>query len=94
MSIIDNPTYKFIDENLEQYTFPSALHPTQVHYIDRCDGNEWKLDIVQLEDSLSREEVVTLMHELTELLAFMDKLNRPAPRRSTEPGSPAFEEGI
>lgn len=94
MSIIDNPVYKFIDENLEQYTFPSALHPKQVHYIDRCDGDDWRLDIVQLEDSLSRDEVVTLMRELEQLLVFLDKLNRPAPRRTTEPGAPAFEGDI
>lgn len=90
MSITDNPTYRFVDEDLEQYLFPSALHHKQVHYIDRCDGDAWKLDIVQLEESLSREEVVTLMHELEALLVFIDKLNRPELHRSTEPGEPEY----
>lgn len=94
MSITDSPKYKFIDDNLEQYTFPSELRRDQVYFIDRCAGEEWKLNLVQLEESLTREETLTLMREIQSLLAFMDKLNRPELHRNTEPGNPAFEEGI
>lgn len=94
MSITDNPTYKHIDDDFEQYSFPSAVNPKQVHYIEKCDREEWELCLVQREESMSRKEVLALIRELEELLAFMDKLNRSELHRNTEPGQPAFEEVV
>lgn len=91
MSITQNPKYTFVDEDLEQYTFPSAVNPKQRHYIDRCDSSEWKLGIVQIQESISRDDAVTLMRELEELLAFTEKLNgkRPnLPHAETEDSRP------
>lgn len=83
-----------IEDGLEQYAFPSDLHPQQMHYIGRYAGDSWGIDIVQIERSMSQDETKTLMHEIEALLAFADNLNRPDLHRSTEPGQPAFEEVV
>lgn len=85
MSITTNYMHKVRDD-FEQYTFASALNPKQRHYIDREDDGPWKLGLVQLEESLSPEDVQTLRIELAELYAFMVGLNQREIRRTTEPG--------
>ncbi len=93
MRITDTFKHK-LESDFEQYSFPSNVNPKQRHFIDIDNGGHWKLGLVQLEESLSREEVATLMRELTDLLAFMDKLSRPDLHRHTEPGQPQHEETI
>lgn len=93
MSITKTFTHK-LAEDFEQYTFDSKLNPNQRHYIDRDNDGPWKLGLVQLEESLSPEQVQELRIELAELYAFMARLNNRDLRRRTEPGAPAFEEGV
>lgn len=72
----------------EQYSFPSKVNPKQRHFIDIDRGEDWKLGIVQLEESLSLEELQELRIELAELYAFMVSLKSRNLRRITEPGEP------
>lgn len=93
MSITRTFTHK-LAEDFEQYTFNSKLNPKQRHFIDRDNDGPWKLGLVQLEESLSLEELQELRIELAELYAFMVGLNSRELCRRTEPGAPSFEEGI
>ena len=87
MSITATFTHKLADD-FEQYTFISNVNPKQRHYIDRDNDGPWKLGLVQLEESLSLEELQELRIELAELYAFMIGLNQRELRRRTEPGEP------
>lgn len=93
MSITATFAHKLADD-FEQYTFTSNVNPKQRHYIDRDNDGPWKLGLVQLEESLSLEELQELRIELAELCAFMIALHQPELRRITEPGAPSFEEAL
>lgn len=94
MSITNSYKHTF-DDGFEQYAFESNLDPKQKHYIDREGFDDpWVLCLVQLEETLTPEQVQELRVELTELYAFMQGLNQRELCRRTEPGAPSFEEGI
>lgn len=90
MSITDTFKHK-LESDFEQYSFPSNVNPKQRHFIDIDNGGHWKLGIVQLEESLSLEDVQELRIELAELYAFMVGLNNRDLRRLTAPGQPDLE---
>lgn len=87
MSITATFAHKLADD-FEQYTFTSNVNPKQRHYIDRDNDGPWKLGLVQLEESLSLEELQELRIELAELYAFMIGLNSRELCRRTGPGQP------
>lgn len=90
MSITSTFMHK-LEHDFEQYSFASNVNPKQRHFIDIDNGGHWGLGIVQLEESLSLEEVQELRVELAELYAFMVGLNSRDLRRRTEPGQPDLE---
>lgn len=74
---------------LEQYRFDSALNPTQVHFVDKVDGEPWAISIAEHDESLSLEDTRTLVREIDALCAFAEQLTQQSElRRSTEPGEP------
>lgn len=89
MSITSTYAHK-VEADFEQFSFPSTVNPKQSHFIDRDDGDTWKFCPVQLEESLSLEELQKLRAELAELEEFMIGLQQRDLRRQTEPGEPEF----
>lgn len=87
MSITATFTHK-LEPDFEQYSFPSNVNPKQRHFVDRNEGEPWKVGIVQLEESLTLEELQELRVELADLAAFMVTLKQREIRRRTEPGEP------
>lgn len=87
MSITSTYTHK-VEADFEQFVFPSAVNPDQHHFIDRDQGQPWKVNIVQTEESLTLEELQKLRAELAELEEFMIGLQQRDLRRQTEPGEP------
>ena len=69
-----------LEDGIERYSFPSALNPHQLHYIDRDleEGTPWALSVVNYSDSLTFSEALTLVSELRDLIDFMNKLNKEA----------------
>lgn len=87
MSITATFAHK-VEPDFEQYSFPSNVNPRQRHFVDRDEGEPWKVGIVQLEESLTLEELQELRVELADLAAFMVTLKQREIRRRTEPGEP------
>lgn len=77
-----------LEHDFEQYSFVSNVNPKQRHFIDTDDQGVWKLGIVQLEESLTLDELQELRIELADLCAFMAGLKRRELHRHTEPGEP------
>lgn len=87
MSSTTTYTHK-LEPDFEQYSFPSNVNPKQRHFVDRNEREPWKVDIVQLEESLTLEELQELRVELADLAAFMMSVQQRDIRRRTEPGEP------
>lgn len=84
-----------LDDGLETYSFPTEIRQTKYrHLIDRLDDGPWQIWPLETEGAMSVDTARAYVREVNELIEFAEKLNRPAPRRTTEPGQPAFEETI
>lgn len=81
-----------LEDDFEQYIFPSTLNPGQRHFIDRDGDGPWHLSIVDHAESLTLEDAKTLISEIESLCSFMAKLPAKELQRRTEPGQPATEE--
>lgn len=94
MSITNTYVHTF-EEGIETYAFQTALRETRYrHLVDRVDDGPWKIWPLAADEHMSVEIARAYIRELEALAEFAEKLSRPAPRRTTEPGAPAFEGDI